>query len=90
MQDADFAEALKALPKAKRENASETIASQALTRIAAIYHLDNELSELSPEKRCEKRKLMIQPLVEAYFSWLKSIPLESVSSGKTKSVSSTA
>lgn len=46
-----FAEALKALPKAKRENASDTIAAQALTRIAAIYHLDNELSDLSPEER---------------------------------------
>lgn len=80
-----FAEALKALPKAKRENASDTIAAQALTRIAAIYHLDNELSDLSPEERCTKRKLMIQPLVEAYFSWLKNIPLESVASTKTKS-----
>ena len=28
---------------------------------------------------------MIQPLVEAYFSWLKTIPLESVASPKTKS-----
>ena len=79
-----FAEALKALPKAKQENAAETITYQALAKIAAIYHLDNQLGDLPPEKRRLKRQLMIQPLVEAYFAWLKSIRIESVSSAKTK------
>lgn len=79
-----FAEAEKALPKEARKLATETIAHQALIRIAAIYHLDQELTGLTPEKRCQKRKLMIQPLVEAYFAWLKTIHLDEVSSAKTK------
>lgn len=79
-----FSEALKALPKAKKSAAAETVAHQALTRIAAIYHLDNELSDLAPDERKQKRRIMIQPLVEAYFAWLKEIRREnSLISGKT-------
>lgn len=68
-----FSEAVKALPKDKKDSAKETIAYQALTRIAAIYQLDNSLADLSPEERKLKRQIMIQPLVEAYFSWLREI-----------------
>lgn len=79
-----FAEAVKALPKEKKDTVSDTIAHQALPRIAAIYHLDNELSCMIAKKRCEKRKLTIQPLIEAYFVWLKNIRIDEVSSAKTK------
>lgn len=79
-----FAEAEKVVPKEKKDDVCDTIAHQALTRIAAIYHLDNELSGMPAKKRCEKRKLMIQPLVEAYFAWLENIRLDEVSSAKTK------
>ncbi len=60
------------------------MAYEALTRIAAIYHLDNELAELEPEDRLLKRKLTIEPLVEAYFAWLKKVKQENtLISGKT-------
>lgn len=80
-----YSDALKALPKGKKDAAAkQTVAYEALTRIAAIYHLDNELSELSPKERQRKRKLMIEPLVEAYFAWIKEIKQEnSLIAGKT-------
>ena len=60
-----FAEALKALPKDQRDKAKGTIAHEALERIAGIYHMDNQLSELSEEERYRKRQLLVRPLVEA-------------------------
>ena len=36
-----------------------------------IYHMDNQLSELNEEERCRKRQLLVRPLVEALFAWLK-------------------
>ena len=38
-----FAEALKSLPKATQKNAKETVAYEAVSRIATIYHLDNQM-----------------------------------------------
>ena len=68
-----FAEALKALSKDSQDLARETVAHQALTRIAAIYHLDNQLSEYEPKERQRRRILTIKPLVEAYFTWIKDV-----------------
>lgn len=79
-----FAEAVKALPKNKRETTQDTVAYQALKQIAAIYHLDNKLSELSPERRTQERKLTVKPLVEAFFAWAKDIQKSNrLSKGKT-------
>lgn len=79
-----YAEALKAMPKDQKGQASETIAHQALTRIAAIYHQDNELSDLKPDERKERRQLTIKPLVEAYFAWIKEVRQRgTLLSGKT-------
>ena len=64
-----FVEAVKAI--ADKEAAKKTIAYRALVKIAAIYNLDNELSELSPGERLAKRELTIAPLVEDYFAWIK-------------------
>lgn len=66
-----FAEALKAIPKEQRDKAKGTVAHEALERIAEIYHMDNHLAELSAEERYRKRQLLVRPLVEALFSWLK-------------------
>lgn len=79
-----FAEALKAIPKDKKESARETIAYQAIKQIAAIYHLDNELSDLSSQERQKMRQITIKPLVEAFFAWAKKIQNSSqLSKGKT-------
>lgn len=73
-----FASALKALPKKAKSGAKQTIAYQALEKIGAIYHLDNELSDLSAEERRYKRQLIIKPLVEDLFAWMKKIKEENV------------
>lgn len=68
-----FAEAVKAIPKGKRESARETIAYQALKQIAAIYHQDNGLSDLTAEQRKQERQLTVKPLVESFFAWAKEV-----------------
>ena len=35
--------------------------------------MDNQLSELSEEERYRKRQLLVRPLVEALFAWLKKV-----------------
>ena len=59
--------------KDQRDKAKGTIAHEALERIAGIYHMDNQLSELSEEERYRKRQLLVRPLVEALFAWLKKV-----------------
>lgn len=68
-----FAEALKALPKNQRDKAKGTIAHEALERIAGIYHVDSQLAQCSEEERYRKRQLLVRPLVEALFAWLKKV-----------------
>lgn len=79
-----YAEALKALPESKKKQASDTIAYQALKRIAAIFREENELSSLSNEERLKQRQSIVKPLVEVYFAWIKSLDIDSVLSVKTK------
>ena len=76
-----FAEATKGM---KAELVSGSVAWQALCQIAAIYKLDNELSQFSPKERKKRRQLTIKPLVEAYFAWAKEQAL-TMSKGKTLS-----
>lgn len=76
-----YVDAVKVMSK---EAAPKSIAYQALEQIAAIYKLENEFSEMAPETRKEKRTLIIKPLVEAYFSWVKK-QAETMGKGKTLS-----
>lgn len=68
-----FSDALKALPKAVQKNAKDTIAYEALKRIGAIYHLDNQLADLTPDDRKKQRQMNIKPLAEDFFAWAKKI-----------------
>ena len=79
-----FAEALKALPKAAQKNAKETVAYEAVSRIAAIYHLDNQMEGQPAKIRKMYRQANIRPLVEAFFAWAKEIQSKNqLSRGKT-------
>ena len=79
-----FAEALKALPKAVQKNAKETIAYEAVSRIAAIYHLDNQMEGQPAKARKMYRQTNIRPFVEAFFAWAKEIQSKNqLSRGKT-------
>jgi transposase len=48
-----------------------TLAELALAQIAQIYHTDNQLAGLPPEERLTKRQLLVKPLVETFFAWVK-------------------
>lgn len=65
-----FAEIVKS---AGAKNAGGTIADKANRRIAAIYHVDNMYKESSLEERLDNRKNSVKPLVDEYFTWLKSL-----------------
>lgn len=64
-----FAEYVKALGK----NATGSTAEEAVKRIAAIYHEDNKCKDSPPEVRLEHRQSNVKPMVDDYFSWLRSI-----------------
>lgn len=64
-----FATVVKTLGK---EKAKGTLAHDALKQISAIFKLEKELAKLSAEERLYQRQLIIQPLVEAFFVWVKS------------------
>ena len=55
-----------------------------MKRIGAIYHLDNQLSDLEPDDRKKQRQMTFKPLVEAFFAWVKDVQSAScLSKGKT-------
>ena len=79
-----FTEALKALPKTAQKNAKETVDDEAVSRIAAIYHLDNQMEGQPAKVRKMYRQANIRPLVEAFFAWAKEIQSKNqLSRGKT-------
>jgi len=65
-----FAEIVKAFGT---KTAKGTLADQANRRIAAIYHIDNMYKESSLEERLENRKNSVKPLVDEYFTWLRTL-----------------
>jgi hypothetical protein len=66
-----YADAVKAVGKADGNAVKKSIAYQALTRIAAIYKLEEGLKDLPAGERLASRQKSIRPLVEEYFTWVK-------------------
>lgn len=64
-----FANVCKSLGKSGSKG---SLAETAVNHIALIYRTDNFLEELNPEERLEKRQLLVKPLVDAFFAWVKS------------------
>lgn len=64
-----FADVVKALGKEKAKN---TLAYAALKQIGAIYKIEEELKDLTPEERVNRRQLSVKPLVDAFFAWVKA------------------
>ena len=75
-----FDEAVKALPKAKR---NESLAYLALKQIQAIYREEKKLADESAEKRLQHRQVIIKPMVDAYFAWVKENVHKVSAKGKT-------
>ena len=54
------------------EKAKGTLAYDALKQISALFKLEKELAKLSAEERLRQRQLILAPLVEAFFEWVKT------------------
>ena len=48
------------------------IAVKAADRISEIFHLDNQLDDLTKAERKRQRRTVIKPKVDAFFTWAKS------------------
>ena len=75
-----FDEAVKAMPKATRD---QSLAYLALKQIQAIYREENKLSDMEPDERLKHRQLTVKPLVDAYFAWIKQNTNKVPIKGKT-------
>jgi hypothetical protein len=67
----ELADAVKAADKKDPQAVKQSIAYQALQKIAKFYNADTELKELSSKERLQKRQEIIKPLVEEFFAWVK-------------------
>ena len=64
-----FTDAVKAADGSRHPEKSR-IASDALQMIAAVYHAEGKLKDMSPRDRQRKRKIKVRPLVDAFFTWV--------------------
>ena len=63
-----FEEALEVIPKELRK---QSILDLLMNQIRAIYREEGKLSALSADERAEKRQLVVKPLVDAFFAYVK-------------------
>lgn len=66
-----FANALKALKGKEKKRAPQTLAFRALKLIGNFYNEDEKAKDMSPEERLKHRHEKVEPLVEAYFAWVR-------------------
>lgn len=74
-----FDEALAIIPKEARK---ESIAYLVMKQIQAIYREEGKLKDLSSKERLKQRQVIIKPLVDALFVYLKQHSREIASKGK--------
>lgn len=56
----------------KNELIKGTLAEEALTYFDRIFHLEHEFAEMNPENRYKARLEQTKPLLEAFWTWLKT------------------
>ena len=66
-----FADAVKAADKKESSAVRQSVAYQALQKIAEFYNADTELKQLPANERLQKRQSEIKPLVDDFFAWAK-------------------
>lgn len=76
-----FNDALEMVPKAHQK---ESVLYLIMNQIRAIYREEGKLSDLSSEDRCTQRQLVVKPLVDAFFAYLKQISSKTPQNGKVK------
>lgn len=76
-----FNDALEMVPKAHQK---ESVLYLIMNQIRAIYREEGKLSDLSSEDRLTQRQLVVTPLVDAFFVYLKQISSKTPQNGKVK------
>ena len=76
-----FNDALEMVPKAHQK---ESVLYLIMNQIRAIYREEGKLSDLSSEDRITQRQLVVKPLVDAFFAYLKQISSKTPQNGKVK------
>ena len=82
-----FTEIIKAAKKDTPPTPGQTVATEAVKRIDAMYHLDNIYKESSEKERLDNRQRSVKPLADAYFTWLKPLRGKTNTSSKLKRTS---
>ena len=76
-----FHDALEVIPKDLRK---QSVLYLIMNQIRAIYREEGKLSGLSSDERTARRQLVVNPLVDAFFAYLKQNSDRVSKSGKTK------
>ena len=76
-----FHEALEIIPKDLRK---QSVLYLIMNQIRAIYREEGKLSELTSDERLIQRQLVVKPLVDAFFAYLKQISDRTPKSGKAR------
>jgi len=76
-----FDEALTVIPKAHQNKSNAFLV---IKQIQAIYHEEGKLNKLSSEERLMQRQLVIKPLVDALFAYLKKMEPTVPASGQLR------
>ena len=74
-------EALEIIPKDLRK---QSVLYLLMNQIRAIYREEGKLSELTSDERLIQRQLVVKPLVDAFFAYLKQISDRIPKSGKSR------
>ena len=69
-----FDEALKTIPKAGQKDSQSFLL---MKQIQAIYREEGKLKELSGKERLKQRQVVVKPLVDAFFVYLKTLNVSS-------------
>ena len=76
-----FHEALEVIPEVHRK---KSVLHLLMKQIQAIYREEGKLSGLSSKDRLVQRQLVVRPLVDAFFAYLKQNGSQTAQSGKTR------
>lgn len=76
-----FEEALEVIPKELRK---QSVLDLLMNQIRAIYREEGKLSGFSADERVEKRQLVVKPLVDAFFAYVKQNSGRVAKSGKAR------
>ena len=69
-----FNDALNTIPKSVQKNSESFLL---MKQIQAIYREEGKLAELPSDERLKQRQVVVQPLVDAFFAYLKKLKVSS-------------